>query len=135
MNIEEGQINPADGLCNDVAEEQPRLTGKVRKRTPSTIKHIFVVIPKDGYTYDTIDYDVLFERLLSFLWSTSRKKDNPPRFKVISNRVISVEFLKARRIDYDNLEFDNVILEKKPFKMLYESLDYLSLTIDKILKK
>lgn len=119
-----------DDLAKEIA-----MTGQKRKRTASTIKHIFLVVPNDGYTLDDIDIDAILDKLLEFLWTTCRKQDNPPRFKLFGKKIISVEFLKARRVDYDSLDIDNVKLVKRPFKALYNSVDYLQLTLDKFLTK
>ena len=116
-------------VCNGSVVSQKR------KRTASTIRHIFLVVPNEGYTLDDVDIDLVLDKLLEFLWTTCRKQDNPPRFKLFGKKIISVEFLKARRVDYDTLDIENVKLIKRPFKALYNSVDYLQLTLDKYLKR
>jgi hypothetical protein len=109
----------------------------VRKRSSSTIKHIFLVIPGDDTPseIDTSIMDGILDKLLAFIWETCRKKDNPPRFKVFGKNIISVEFLKPRRVDYDTLDINGFKLIKKPFKTLYTEVAYHQTTLDNYLKK
>jgi hypothetical protein len=122
--------NPMNSsLLKDEELKQPKDV-KIRKRTASTVKHIFMVIPKNGYSPEEVDIDDILKKLFGFILDTCKHKNNPPRFKIFGDNIISVEFLRARRIDYDRLDFTSAYLIKRPFKSLYNSVSYLQLTMD-----
>ncbi len=106
-----------------------------KKRPCSLKKHLFKILsPQEVIVRDEVSLDSTLALGIDVILGPQKKRVFP-KVRVFGKKIFSLEFEKAKRISAVRFETKDLVIEKLPYKRLFDSVDVIQTKMDDFVEK